>query len=221
MGHGPTHPTSASQREPPATVPRPRSCCCATVPRGSRVLMTRRSQRPVLRPAPMCSRAAASTPPTRRPMHRRGAGPARATAPDPGDCRHPGEFRGTGRVAGAPADGSAATRQRHCRIDRKARLRAVRERGLVLAADEVFVLAHWITDRDLPRRFDVPFLVARMPAGPEPGGRRVRAVRAAGCGRRCAGTPCRPAASSSSFRPSARCSGCRLLPSMRCCRPAP
>lgn len=35
--------------------------------------------------------------------------------------------------------------------------------GLVLAADTVFVLAHWITDRDMPRRFDVPFLVARMP----------------------------------------------------------
>jgi glyoxylase-like metal-dependent hydrolase (beta-lactamase superfamily II) len=32
----------------------------------------------------------------------------------------------------------------------------------------VFVLAHWITDRDLPRRFDVPFLVARMPEGQHP-----------------------------------------------------
>jgi recombination protein RecT len=41
-------------------------------------------------------------------------------------------------------------------------------RGLVLAADAVFVLAHWITDRDLPRRFDVPFLVARMPQGQLP-----------------------------------------------------
>src|SRR5690606_25739732 len=41
-------------------------------------------------------------------------------------------------------------------------------RGLTLAAHEVFVLAHWITDRDLPRRFDVPFLVARMPEGQEP-----------------------------------------------------
>jgi glyoxylase-like metal-dependent hydrolase (beta-lactamase superfamily II) len=30
------------------------------------------------------------------------------------------------------------------------------------------VLAHWITDRDLPRRFDVPFLAARMPAGQAP-----------------------------------------------------
>ena len=41
-------------------------------------------------------------------------------------------------------------------------------RGLQLAADQVFVLAHWITDRDLPRRFDVPFLVARMPEGQTP-----------------------------------------------------
>ena len=41
-------------------------------------------------------------------------------------------------------------------------------RGLRLAADEVFVLAHWTTDRDLPRRFEVPFLVARMPQGQAP-----------------------------------------------------
>ncbi|PKO69856.1 MAG: MBL fold metallo-hydrolase [Betaproteobacteria bacterium HGW-Betaproteobacteria-16] len=40
--------------------------------------------------------------------------------------------------------------------------------GLTLAGADVFVLAHWITDRDLPRRFDVPFLVARMPEGQEP-----------------------------------------------------
>ena len=40
--------------------------------------------------------------------------------------------------------------------------------GLTLSGGEVFVLAHWITDRDLPRRFDVPFLVARMPAGQQP-----------------------------------------------------
>ncbi len=41
-------------------------------------------------------------------------------------------------------------------------------RGLTLAADQVFVLAHWVTDRDLPRRFDVPFLVARMPHDQQP-----------------------------------------------------
>ena len=43
-----------------------------------------------------------------------------------------------------------------------------RARGLLLAADQVFVLAHWTTDRDLPRRFDVPFLVARVPEGQQP-----------------------------------------------------
>jgi recombination protein RecT len=41
-------------------------------------------------------------------------------------------------------------------------------RGLTLAAHEVYVLAHWVGDRDLPRRFDVPFLVARMPADQTP-----------------------------------------------------
>ena len=41
-------------------------------------------------------------------------------------------------------------------------------RGLQLAADQIYILAHWITDRDLPRRFDVPFLVARMPEGQVP-----------------------------------------------------
>jgi len=39
---------------------------------------------------------------------------------------------------------------------------------LTLAAHQVFVLAHWIGDRDLPKRFDVPFLVARMPEGQTP-----------------------------------------------------
>jgi len=42
------------------------------------------------------------------------------------------------------------------------------QRGLLLASDQVFTLAHWITDWDLPKRFDVPFLVARMPEGQTP-----------------------------------------------------
>ena len=42
------------------------------------------------------------------------------------------------------------------------------QRGLTLAADQVYLLAHWVTDRDLPRRFDVPFLVAHMPDGQTP-----------------------------------------------------
>ncbi|MGJ7504422.1 MBL fold metallo-hydrolase [Variovorax sp. ZT5P49] len=40
--------------------------------------------------------------------------------------------------------------------------------GLVLDSDRVFTFAHWMTDRDLPKRFDVPFLVARMPEGQVP-----------------------------------------------------
>lgn len=42
------------------------------------------------------------------------------------------------------------------------------DRGLRPAADAVFLLAHWTADRDLARRFEVPFLVARMPDGQEP-----------------------------------------------------
>lgn len=41
-------------------------------------------------------------------------------------------------------------------------------RGLTLAASDVYVLARWVTDRDLPKRFDVPFLVARVPDGQTP-----------------------------------------------------
>ena len=41
-------------------------------------------------------------------------------------------------------------------------------RSLTLAADEVFVLARWTADRALSKRFEVPFLVARMPDGQHP-----------------------------------------------------
>jgi recombination protein RecT len=37
--------------------------------------------------------------------------------------------------------------------------------GLELAIDRTGWLSHWITDRDLPKRFDVRFFVAPMPAG--------------------------------------------------------
>ncbi|MBA4266655.1 MAG: MBL fold metallo-hydrolase, partial [Comamonadaceae bacterium] len=68
------------------------------------------------------------------------------------------------RSDGAPVDASDIAL-----LDRSAPLvPQCAERGLTLAAADVFVLAHWITDRDLPRRFDVPFLVARMPEGQEP-----------------------------------------------------
>ncbi len=78
-------------------------------------------------------------------------------------------FEELGVLLACHADGSDADDADIAGMDRKAAfLPQCVERGLVLAADKVFVLAHWITDRDLPRRFDVPFLVARMPQGQQP-----------------------------------------------------
>ena len=78
-------------------------------------------------------------------------------------------FEELGVLIATRADGSPATAADVEALDRHAPFAAqCRARGLRLAADRVFVLAHWITDRDLPRRFDVPFLVARMPAGQSP-----------------------------------------------------
>src|SRR5690606_21376873 len=81
----------------------------------------------------------------------------------------PESFEELGVPIARHRDGRPAGASDSAGPDRRAPFAAqCRERGLVLAADEVFVLAHWITDRDLPRRFDVPFLVARMPEGQSP-----------------------------------------------------
>ncbi|MCZ8222117.1 MAG: MBL fold metallo-hydrolase [Acidovorax sp.] len=73
------------------------------------------------------------------------------------------------RHTDGPRQGQMADAQDIAAIDRHQPFVAqCAARGLRLAADGVFLLAHWITDRDLPRRFDVPFLVARMPEGQEP-----------------------------------------------------
>lgn len=44
----------------------------------------------------------------------------------------------------------------------------VAEHELRLALDELQWFSHWITDRDLPKRFDTRFFVARMPAHQQP-----------------------------------------------------
>lgn len=78
-------------------------------------------------------------------------------------------FEELGVLLARHADGRMADAADVAALDRKAPFLAqCAARGLTLAAAEVFVLAHWITDRDLPRRFDVPFLVARMPEGQVP-----------------------------------------------------
>jgi glyoxylase-like metal-dependent hydrolase (beta-lactamase superfamily II)/8-oxo-dGTP pyrophosphatase MutT (NUDIX family) len=66
-------------------------------------------------------------------------------------------------------DGQFANAAVVAALDRHAPLAAqCAARGLTLAGADVFVLAHWTTDRDLPKRFDVPFLVARMPDSQTP-----------------------------------------------------
>jgi glyoxylase-like metal-dependent hydrolase (beta-lactamase superfamily II)/8-oxo-dGTP pyrophosphatase MutT (NUDIX family) len=99
-------------------------------------------------------------------------------------CRRPGQtdegltqaiaairesFEELGVLFARRGDGRHADASDVARMDRAAPFaQQCRSHGYTLAADEVFVLAHWITDRDLPRRFDVPFLVARMPDGQTP-----------------------------------------------------
>ncbi len=78
-------------------------------------------------------------------------------------------FEELGLLLARHADGRPAGARDVAALDRRKPFVAqCRARGLTLAADQVHVLAHWITDRDLPRRFDVPFLVARMPADQTP-----------------------------------------------------
>ncbi len=78
-------------------------------------------------------------------------------------------FEELGVLLAKHADGSHVNTADIAALDRKTPFAAqCKARGLTLAGADVFVLAHWVTDRDLPRRFDVPFLVARMPEGQEP-----------------------------------------------------
>lgn len=54
-------------------------------------------------------------------------------------------------------------------LDRQVSLYAqCRERGWTLAVDQLWYLTHWTAPLDLPKRFNVPFFVARMPQGQVP-----------------------------------------------------
>ncbi|MBT9512597.1 MAG: MBL fold metallo-hydrolase [Acidovorax sp.] len=73
------------------------------------------------------------------------------------------------RHADGPRQGLMAGEEDIAALDRHQPFVAqCQARGLRLAADGVYLLAHWTADRDLARRFEVPFLVARMPEGQEP-----------------------------------------------------
>ena len=70
--------------------------------------------------------------------------------------------RADGSSAGA-AEIAAMSRSRDADF-----LADIERLGLKMAVDEVYFLCHWITDRDLPKRFDARFFAARMPKGQEP-----------------------------------------------------
>ena len=67
-------------------------------------------------------------------------------------------------AAGRPvAPAEAAQLRRHASLYEQCRAR-----GWQLAVDQLWYLAHWTADRTLPKRFSVPFFVARMPEGQIP-----------------------------------------------------
>jgi len=78
-------------------------------------------------------------------------------------------FEELGVLLACRSDGTTVGQSDVDQLDRRASLVAqCREHRLSLQASEVHLLARWITDLDMPRRFDVPFLVARMPEDQTP-----------------------------------------------------
>ena len=159
-----------AQRKPAPTRPAATVLLLRDAPAGVEVLMTRRSMTASFAPGAYvfpgggidAADAAAHAQATRRPTQS-DAHLTQAIAA----IRE--SFEELGVLLARHADGTPATAAELAALKRDAPLAAqCSARGLTLAAADVFVLAHWITDRDLPRRFDVPFLVARMPEGQTP-----------------------------------------------------
>jgi recombination protein RecT len=159
-----------AQREPATPRPAATVLLLRDSPQGVEVLMTRRSASAsfapgayvfpggTIDPADAQAHSAAARRPSQDDTHLTQAIAAIRES-----------FEELGVLIARHADGEPASAQDIAALDRHDSFVAqCHSRGLVLAADQVFVLAHWITDRDLPRRFDVPFLVARMPEGQTP-----------------------------------------------------
>jgi glyoxylase-like metal-dependent hydrolase (beta-lactamase superfamily II)/8-oxo-dGTP pyrophosphatase MutT (NUDIX family) len=73
-------------------------------------------------------------------------------------------FEEVGLLLAQDAQGQAISAEQALTLDRQAPLLPqLRARGWQLATHRVYTLARWITDRDLPKRFDVGFLIARAP----------------------------------------------------------
>ena len=78
-------------------------------------------------------------------------------------------FEEVGILLATHADGRPADANDISQMDRHTSLfDQCKSMKLHLRADQVFVWAHWQTDRDMPKRFDVPFLAARVPSNQTP-----------------------------------------------------
>ncbi len=158
------------QREPAPLRPAATVLLLRDAPGGVEVLMTRRSLTASFAPGAYvfpgggidAADAAAHAQATRRPTQ----GDQHLTQAIAAIRE---SFEELGVLLARHADGTPASADDIAALDRHAPfVPQCAARGLTLAAADVYVLAHWITDRDLPRRFDVPFLVARMPEGQTP-----------------------------------------------------
>jgi recombination protein RecT len=159
-----------AEREPVAAQPAATVLLLRDSPQGLEVLMTRRSPSASFAPGAYVFPGGAIDPADAQ------AHDATARRPTQDDLRLTQaiaaireSFEELGVLLARHADGRPATAHDVAVLDRhRPFVEQCRSLGLTLAADQVYVLAHWITDRDLPRRFDVHFLVARMPAGQSP-----------------------------------------------------
>lgn len=158
------------QRTPVSPQPAATVLLLRDTPNGLEVLMTRRSSRASFTPGAHvfpggtidASDAQAHALSTRRPQQSETHLTQAVAA-----IRE--SFEELGVLLARRPDGSWAQDADIARLDRHAPLLPQCEtQGLRLAAAEVHLLARWITDRDIPRRFDCAFLVARMPEGQTP-----------------------------------------------------
>ena len=159
-----------TQREPVPTRAAATVILMRDTPRGPELLMTRRSPQASFAPGAYVFPGGGIDPADTEAHALAARRPGQADGPLTQAIAAIREsFEELGVLLARHADGRFADHADIAALDRKAPFAAqCRERGLTLAADQVFVLAHWTTDRDLPRRFEVPFLVARMPEGQEP-----------------------------------------------------
>lgn len=136
------------------------------------VLMTRRSDRASFAPGAYVFPGGGIEPDDSAPAHhacalRRPTQSAEQLTPVLAAIRE--SFEELGILLARHADGRWAQADDIAKLDRRGPFFAqCQAAALRPAADAVFLLAHWIAARDIPKRFDTPFLVARMPPDQEP-----------------------------------------------------